>query len=101
MAKFKVTYQDLNPEQLAGREPYGYSEKYVEETEAESVTEAIQNVKDWIVDKLAIDQPEPLRLFDPDIDNKDDADVSADIIVVNTLTDKILYGYYNFEAIQI
>lgn len=97
--KFRVTYKVLDFNQLVGREPYGDEEKQVEFSNADTANEAIEFVKDSIIDKLSINQPEPLRLFDDETDNIGNAEISADIIVVNALTDKIQCGYYNFEAV--
>jgi len=85
----------LDAEQIAGRKPYGYEEKIIEIAEADDSQTAIECVKDNLVDSATNNG---LRLFDSDVDSKDDAEISADLIFVSRITDTVENGYYDFVA---
>ena len=92
--KFKVTYKVLDTDQIAGRKPYGNEEKIIEIAEADDAETAIECVQDNLTDTSTNNG---LRLFDGDIDTP--IEVSADLIFVDRMTDKIVNGYYDFVAV--
>lgn len=77
--EFRVEYIERNADQFAGRKPYGDMTD-TEIVEADTAEEAVEIVRDWIVDQI---RDNGYDVDDDMIIRNEDGEVIGDVIVYN------------------
>lgn len=96
MKEFYVNWINEDEEQVIGRKPHDYIRADGELTEAETEDEAIENVRQWIIDQIGQWKDDNGDYYtDWEIDETD-----GDIIVWDTSGDekKLIAAYIDFAA---